>query len=100
MGSESAPGAALLAWQLTMELMPDSGSAKNLIAELRQLGITIWVDNGRLRYKAPQGGLTPELKQRLVDNKDEVLHLLSGSTDVSHESRLPPVVARPMDQER
>jgi amino acid adenylation domain-containing protein len=83
-----------------MELMPHSGSAENLIAELRQLGITIWVDNSRLRYKAPQGGLTPELKQRLVDNKDEVLNLLSGSNGSWHDSRLSPVVARPRDQER
>src|SRR5207245_5586572 len=53
-------------------------SAENLIAELERLGITVWAEADRLRYKAPQGGLTPELKQRLTDNKDRLLTLLSG----------------------
>ena len=58
--------------------MPSSGSTENLIAELERLGITVWAQDGRLRYKAPQGSLTPELKQRLTDNKDRLLTLLSG----------------------
>src|SRR5438552_15273721 len=58
--------------------MPSSGSTENLIAELERLGITVWAQDGRLRYKAPQASLTPELKQRLTDNKDRLLTLLSG----------------------
>jgi len=58
--------------------MPSSGSTENLIAELEQLGITVWAQDGRLRYKAPQGSLTPELKRRLTDNKDRLVTLLSG----------------------
>src|SRR5467141_5093978 len=58
--------------------MQGSGSTENLIAELEQLGITVWAQDGRLRYKAPQGSLTPELKRRLTDNKDRLLTLLSG----------------------
>jgi amino acid adenylation domain-containing protein len=76
-----------------------SDSAENFIAELRRLGITIWVDNNSLRYKSPQGGLTPELRRRLIDKKDEVIRCLSGSNG-GHDPRLPPIVPRPKAEER
>jgi len=80
--------------------MPNLGSTQNLIAELEQLGITVWAQDGRLRYKAPQGSLTPELKQRLTDNKNRLLTLLSGPDGSWRETRLPPVTPRPNDQPR
>jgi surfactin family lipopeptide synthetase A len=80
--------------------MPSLGRAEDLIAEIEQLGITVWAEDRRLRYKAPQGILTPELKQRLTDNRDRLLALLSGRDGSWHETRLPPVTTRPPDQER
>ena len=82
-----------------MEPTSHSASARALIVELEHLGITVWAEDGRLRYKAPQGSLTPELKQRLVDARDQLVHLLADS-HVSHVSRMPPVEARPRDRER
>ena len=83
-----------------MRLIPNSLSAENLIAELKQLGITVWLQDSRLRYKAPQGSLTPEIKQRLTDNRDRLLNLLSSSDGAWRDARLPPVTVRPADQPR
>ena len=64
-------------------------SAENLIAELERLGITVWAEADRLRYKAPQGGLTPGLKQRLTDNKGRLLALLSRADGAWRGAQLP-----------
>ena len=80
--------------------MPTLRHAEELIAEIEQLGITVWAEDRRLRYKAPQGILTPELKQRLIDNRDRLLALLSERDGALREMRLPPVTTRPPDQER
>jgi len=69
-------------------------SAENLIAELERLGITVWAEADRLRYKAPQGGLTPGLKQRLTDNKGRLLALLSRADGAWRGARLPPIKKR------
>src|SRR6266403_342669 len=69
-------------------------SAENLIAELERLGITVWAEADRLRYKAPQGGLTPGFKQRLTDNKGRLLALLSCADGALRGARLPPIKKR------
>jgi len=69
-------------------------SAENLIAELERLGITVWAEADRLRYKAPQGSLTPQLKQRLTDDKGRLLALLSRADGAWRGARLPPIKKR------
>ena len=34
-----------------------------LMAKLGAAGIKLWVEEGQLKFKAPKGALTPELKQ-------------------------------------
>ncbi|GAU68923.1 putative pyochelin synthetase [Streptomyces sp. NBRC 110611] len=43
------------------------------VAELTALGVTLYEEAGRLRYRAPKGALTPERLGWLRDHKDEVL---------------------------
>ena len=74
--------------------MSTMDSAENLIAELERLGITVWAEADRLRYKAPQGGLTLGLKQRLTDNKGRLLALLSRADGAWRGARLPPIKKR------
>ncbi len=80
--------------------MPSQERSEDLIAELAQLGITVWVEDQRLRYKAPHGTLTPELKQRVADNRDRLLVFLSNRDEAWRETRLPPVTTAPPGQER
>jgi hypothetical protein len=51
-------------------------NATVLLTELRELGATVAVVNGRLRIEARRGVLTPELREALTAYKGEVLALL------------------------
>ncbi len=47
-----------------------------LLSQLRKEGISLWEDNGKLRYRAPQGILKDNDLQALKDHKREILDLL------------------------
>jgi len=75
-------------------------TALELIAELREQGIRITAVDGELEVDAPAGALTPELRERIVARKPELLRLLSWSrragqaaahalTPVARDGRLP-----------
>ncbi|NEP36780.1 amino acid adenylation domain-containing protein, partial [Moorena sp. SIO3B2] len=49
---------------------------KQLLFELRSLGIKLWVEEDRLKYSAPKGKLTSMLRSELVDRKAEILSFL------------------------
>lgn len=52
-------------------------TAVKLLSTLRSLGIKVWVDEKGLRYSAPRGVLTPDLRASLIERKDEVVAFLS-----------------------
>ena len=58
-------------------------SPEQLIVKLASVGIKLWLDDQQqLRFKAPKGALTAELKQILISQKADVISLLSaGSSD-------------------
>ena len=76
---------------MTVETRPTMDNTEHLIAELERLDITVWAEAGRIRYKAPQGGLTQEIRQRLVDNKDQLLTRLSRHDGIRRDARLLPI---------
>lgn len=84
---------------LKTEQRHDLVAAQELIAEFAQLGIAVWVQDDRLRYKAPHGVLTAGLRQRLTDNKGPLLALLSAQRNPWSALRLPAVTRRPPDQQ-
>ncbi|MDJ0706015.1 MAG: amino acid adenylation domain-containing protein [Leptolyngbyaceae cyanobacterium MO_188.B28] len=47
-----------------------------LIAKLRRLDVQLWVDGERLRYRADQGVLTPELLKDLAAHKSALIDFL------------------------
>ena len=49
--------------------------AVELLTELRQRGLTIVAEEGRLRI-APKAALTPELREALIAHKSEILPLV------------------------
>jgi len=51
-------------------------SARQLISELRQLGVTVTPSGERLSVSAPPGVLTPALRERLTSHKQELMTLL------------------------
>ncbi|WP_063806628.1 non-ribosomal peptide synthetase [Streptomyces regalis] len=48
-------------------------SAAELVSELAAAGVELWEEDGRIRFRAPQGALTEELRERLRADRDAVL---------------------------
>lgn len=48
-----------------------------LLDHLRGLGVKLWVEEGKLRFRSPQGVLTPELRARIKVHKPAILDFLS-----------------------
>ena len=52
-----------------------------LLESLQQRQINLWIDSGKLKYRAPKGALTPDIHQTLSLNKSDIMRYLSGMTD-------------------
>ena len=53
-------------------------SAAQALGQARSLGIALSAGAGKLRYEAPTGVLTPELRTALFENKAAILDLLEA----------------------
>lgn len=53
-------------------------NAAQVLEQARALGIALSAGGGKLRYEAPAGCLTPELRTALVANKAAILDLLEA----------------------
>ena len=58
-------------------------STNELLVYLRGLDIQLWVDQGRLRFNAPQDVMTSELKAEIASHKAEIIELLSRVSPAS-----------------
>lgn len=56
-------------------------NALELISKLREAGIRISVQEGKIRLKAGKGSLSDELKQQIIQHKQEIVALLGSETD-------------------
>ena len=60
-----------------------------LLAELAGRGVKLWAEDGQLRYRAPKGALTPELRDELALHKAEVIKWLHNSNANRRDADLP-----------
>jgi len=51
-------------------------SPVEVLAYLQSHGVKVWADGAMLRYNAPAGGLTPALREMLLEHKREILSFL------------------------
>ncbi len=63
-----------------------------LLDELRQREVTLWMEGDRLRYRAAKDALSPDLLARLKEHKAEVVAFLRQAS-ASAGTQLPPVIA-------
>ncbi|OUL34272.1 hypothetical protein BV372_14215 [Nostoc sp. T09] len=63
-----------------------------LLSELRQRDVQLWLEGERLRYRAAKDSLTPELLAELKTQKAEIIDFLRQITTVA-SSPIPPIVA-------
>jgi len=66
-----------------------------LLSKLRHLEVKLWIDGDRLRYKAPQGVLSPDLLAQLREHKAEILTFLQQVNTVTNAHLPPPLLAVP-----
>ncbi|HEY0737985.1 MAG TPA: amino acid adenylation domain-containing protein [Herpetosiphonaceae bacterium] len=57
-----------------------------LLNHLRQLNIELWVEDDRLRFRAPPGVLTPDLRAMLAEHKAQVIAFLKLVQDSAQQS--------------
>ena len=55
-----------------------SDSTGRLVGELERLGVRLWVDDGQLRFRAPQGVMTPQRRDAVRGHRDEIVDFLAG----------------------
>src|ERR1051325_5534833 len=67
------------------------------LSRLRSQGIKIWVEGEKLRFRAPEDALTPEVRSQLVERKPEIIKFLTQLRDDTH-ANLPPVRPVPRDK--
>lgn len=68
-------------------------TALALLAELRRRGVVLEASGDRLRYRAPSGALTAELRAALAAHKDALLEVLRETSPAPAESPRPPADA-------
>ncbi len=66
-------------------------SIADLLTRLRELDIRLWLDGERLRFTAPPGALTPELRQELAGRRVELVQLLQAANAPAQAG--PPLIA-------
>src|SRR5829696_2350698 len=71
-------------------------SITDLITDLSQRGVRLWLDGEQLRFKAPQGTLTSELKAQLAERKNELLEFMRQVQSFL-EPAAPPIEPAPRD---
>lgn len=63
-----------------------------LLSELRQRDVKLWLEGERLRYRAAKDSLTPELLTELKTQKAEIINFLRKITTAAN-LQIPPIVA-------
>ncbi len=62
-----------------MTITAGQSPAAELLTELEGLGVVLWEEDGRLRYRAPRGVMTEERLGRLRECKEDVLAALKAA---------------------
>ncbi|NER93229.1 MAG: amino acid adenylation domain-containing protein [Symploca sp. SIO1B1] len=64
-------------------------SIGELLTNLRSLGIEVWAENGKLKYRAVSGSLTAELREQLAERKIEIISFLQTVGEAKSEKSRP-----------
>lgn len=52
-------------------------SISEIVSTLAKQGITLWVEGDKLKYKAPKGKMTDQIRDILIENKADIVKYLS-----------------------
>ena len=54
-------------------------NAVSLITSLAEKDIRLWLEDGNLRYSAPEGAMTPDIISQLKASRQEIVDFLHSS---------------------
>jgi len=63
--------------------------AEKLLDELLTANVHLWIEGNELKYRAPEGRLTNTLRDRLAEQKAEIIDLIQVQSSVQPHSRIP-----------
>ena len=63
--------------------MTASTATQKLVTQLRQHGVELWAEDGKLRYSAPKGIINPDVLAELRERKAEIIDLLAAEKNTS-----------------
>jgi amino acid adenylation domain-containing protein/non-ribosomal peptide synthase protein (TIGR01720 family) len=58
--------------------------AARVLEQLQHAGVYLWSDGKRLRYRAPRGALTPDMKSAVASCRDDLVRLLKKTRPAWH----------------
>ncbi len=73
-------------------------STAEFLDSLTQQGVRIWAEDDQLRYRAPRGVLTSNLRTELAKRKPEILALLPQRAAGETETQLPQIQSAPEER--
>ncbi|MBU8894067.1 amino acid adenylation domain-containing protein [Corallococcus sp. M34] len=79
-------------------MRPVDGGVTALLTRVFDLGIRLWIEDGKLAIDAPHGALTAELREALAEHKAEVLALLEHGQGDARAAELPALLSRPRER--
>lgn len=56
-----------------------------LLQALRERDVILWIEGGRLRFRAPKGAMTPELHREMAGRQDEILTALRDDETLTQD---------------
>ncbi|WP_440055082.1 amino acid adenylation domain-containing protein [Pseudoalteromonas sp. T1lg65] len=62
-----------------------------IVKQAEVAGIHLYLEDGKLKFKARQGAMTPELKQQIVSAKQEIISFLSNRPSPKNDNKRYPV---------
>jgi pyochelin synthetase len=65
--------------------MTNVRDASQLLASLEAVGVSLWLDNAQLRYRAPKGVMTPQRLAELRAHRDGIIAALAVADNVQIE---------------
>ncbi|MEH2163312.1 MAG: FAD-dependent monooxygenase [Nostoc sp.] len=61
--------------------------AVDYLSHFNHLGIKLWIENDKLRYRSPQGTMTPEFLGILKESKEELIALLRQESEEFNQGK-------------
>ncbi|MFS8069697.1 MAG: hypothetical protein ACMG6S_25305, partial [Byssovorax sp.] len=67
------------------------------LLHLRSLGVKLWLEGDAVKFSAPRGALTPDLKDELKARKEEIRRFLLEAARMTDDGQRSAIVAIPRE---